>query len=100
MIEVLLDLWNNSGIAQFFIDDGWKNALMILAAFVLFYLAIRKEFEPLLLLPIAFGMLLTNLPWPGGGIFHPDWSIGRPSAADSSMRQATISSPVFSTSFI
>ena len=76
MIDVLLDLWNNSGIAQFFIDDGWKNALMILAAFVLFYLAIRKEFEPLLLLPIAFGMLLTNLPWPGGGIFHPDWFNG------------------------
>ena len=76
MIEVLLDLWNNSGIAQFFIDDGWKNALMILAAFVLFYLAIRKEFEPLLLLPIAFGMLLTNLPWPGGGIFHPEWFNG------------------------
>ena len=76
MIEVLLDLWNNSGIAQFFIDDGWKNALMILAAFVLFYLAIRKEFEPLLLLPIAFGMLLTKLPWPGGGIFHPDWFNG------------------------
>ncbi|MCR5201363.1 MAG: sodium ion-translocating decarboxylase subunit beta [Saccharofermentans sp.] len=76
MIEVLLDLWNNSGIAQFFIDDGWKNALMILAAFVLFYLAIKKEFEPLLLLPIAFGMLLTNLPWPGGGIFHPEWFNG------------------------
>ena len=76
MIDVLLDLWNNSGIAQFFIDDGWKNALMILAAFVLFYLAIRKEFEPLLLLPIAFGMLLTNLPWPGGGIFHPEWFNG------------------------
>ena len=76
MIEVLLDLWNNSGIAQFFIDDGWKNALMILAAFVLFYLAIRKQFEPLLLLPIAFGMLLTNLPWPGGGIFHPEWFNG------------------------
>ena len=76
MIEVLLDLWNNSGIAQFFIGDGWKNALMILAAFVLFYLAIRKQFEPLLLLPIAFGMLLTNLPWPGGGIFHPEWFNG------------------------
>ncbi|MBR1797660.1 MAG: sodium ion-translocating decarboxylase subunit beta [Clostridiales bacterium] len=73
MIEVLLDLWNNSGLAQFFVGDGWKNAVMILTAFVLFYLAIRKEFEPLLLLPIAFGMLLTNLPWPGGGIFHPEW---------------------------
>jgi len=76
MIDVLLDLWNNSGLAQFFIADGWKNAVMILPAFVLFYLAIKKEFEPLLLLPIAFGMLLTNLPWPGGGIFHPDWFNG------------------------
>ena len=76
MIDVLLDLWNNSGIAQLFIGDGWKNGLMILAAFVLFYLAIKKEFEPLLLLPIAFGMLLTNLPWPGGGIFHPEWFNG------------------------
>ena len=76
MIDVLLDLWNNSGIAQLFIGDGWKNAIMILAAFALFYLAIRKQFEPLLLLPIAFGMLLTNLPWPGGGIFHPEWFNG------------------------
>ena len=77
MIDVLLDLWNNSGIAQFFLTpDGWKNAMMILLSFVLFYLAIRREFEPLLLLPIAFGMLLTNLPWPGGGIFHPEWFNG------------------------
>ncbi len=77
MFDVLLDLWNNSGVAQFFLTpDGWKNAIMILLAFVLFYLAIRKEFEPLLLLPIAFGMLLTNLPWPGGGIFHPEWFNG------------------------
>ena len=77
MIEVLLDLWNNSGVAQFFLTaEGWKNAIMILLAFVLFYLAIRRQFEPLLLLPIAFGMLLTNLPWPGGGIFHPEWFNG------------------------
>ncbi len=77
MIEVLLDLWNNSGVAQFFLTaDGWKNAIMILLSFVLFYFAIRKQFEPLLLLPIAFGMLLTNLPWPGGGIFHPEWFNG------------------------
>ena len=76
MIEVLLDLWNNSGIAQFFVGDGWKNAIMLLLSFVLLYLAIRKQFEPLLLLPIAFGMLLTNLPWPGGGIFHPEWFNG------------------------
>ncbi len=49
---------------------------MILLSFVLFYLAIKKQYEPLLLLPIAFGMLLTNLPWVGGGIFHPEWFNG------------------------
>ena len=48
--------------------DWWKTVVMILISFVLIYLAIGKKFEPLLLLPIAFGMLLTNLP--GGGLFH------------------------------
>ncbi len=48
--------------------DWWKTAIMILISFVLIYLAIGKKFEPLLLLPIAIGMLLTNLP--GGGLFH------------------------------
>ena len=48
--------------------DWWKTAVMILISFVLIYLAIGKKFEPLLLLPIAVGMLLTNLP--GGGLFH------------------------------
>ena len=50
--------------------DWWKTAVMILVSFVLIYLAIGKKFEPLLLLPIAIGMLLTNLP--GGGLFHLD----------------------------
>jgi sodium ion-translocating decarboxylase beta subunit len=40
----------------------WQNAVMFLVSFVLLYLAIKKEFEPLLLLPIAFGMMLSNLP--------------------------------------
>ncbi len=43
----------------------WKNGVMILISFVLLYLAIVKQFEPLLLMPIAFGMLLTNLPLAG-----------------------------------
>ena len=43
---------------------------MIAVACLLFYLAIVKKFEPLLLLPIAFGMLLTNLP--GAGLYHPE----------------------------
>ena len=53
-----------------------QQLAMIGLSFVLLFLAIRKQFEPLLLLPIAFGMLLTNLPWPGGGIFHPEWFDG------------------------
>ena len=48
--------------------DNWKCLIMIAIAFVLSYLAIVKKFEPLLLLPIAFGMLLTNLP--GAEMFH------------------------------
>lgn len=48
----------------------WKSILMILIACVLFYLAIVKQFEPLLLLPIAFGMLLTNLM--GADMFHEE----------------------------
>ena len=72
MLEVLKNLWETSGIATM----TWQQAVMIAVSFVLLYLAIKKQFEPLLLLPIAFGMLLTNLPWPGGGIFHPDWFDG------------------------
>ena len=52
-----------SGIAQFFtVDGGWKNAIMIAIAVLLIYLAIFKEAEPYLLLPIGFGMLLVNFP--------------------------------------
>ncbi len=72
MLEVLKNLWETSGIATM----TWQQGVMILVSFILFYLAIKKQYEPLLLLPIAFGMLLTNLPWPGGGIFHPDWFQG------------------------
>ena len=72
MIEVFKNLWETSGIAAM----TWQQGVMILVSFILFYLAIKKQYEPLLLLPIAFGMLLTNLPWPGGGIFHPEWFEG------------------------
>ena len=72
MIEVLKNLWESSGIATM----TWQQGVMIAVSFLLLYLAIKKQFEPLLLLPIAFGMLLTNLPWPGGGIFHPEWFQG------------------------
>lgn len=49
----------------------WQQAVMILISCVLLYLAIVKEFEPMLLLPIAFGMLLTNIP--NSGVYHPEF---------------------------
>ena len=65
----ITEIFANSGWAQIFlVQDGWKYAVMIAVACVLLYLAIVKQFEPLLLLPIGFGMLMTNLPL--DGIFH------------------------------
>ena len=58
------------GIVSFFVGEGWKSAIMILIGCFLLYLAIKKEYEPLLLLPIAFGMILTNLP--GAGMFDSE----------------------------
>lgn len=60
-IESLVALWNDSGFAAL----GWQSMVMILISCILVYLAIVKKFEPLLLLPIAFGMLLANLPLTG-----------------------------------
>ena len=56
-----------------FMNMTWQQGLMLLISFFLLYLAIKKQYEPLLLLPIAFGMLLTNLP--GAGMYHSElWS--------------------------
>ena len=52
----------SSGIAMIINEGTWLNLVMIGVSMVLLYLAIHKQFEPLLLFPIAFGMLLTNLP--------------------------------------
>ncbi len=70
-LEAIVDLWEGSGLARLmnFENGGWKNLIMIAIACVLLFLAIKKQFEPLLLLPIAFGMLLVNLPL--GGIMDP-----------------------------
>lgn len=70
-LETLADLAQESGFAGFLVDGGWKNIIMILISFLFMYLAISKGFEPLLLLPISFGMLLTNLP--GAGMYHPEF---------------------------
>ena len=58
------------GFASFLAEGGWKNLVMLAIGCFLLWLAIVKKFEPLLLLPIAFGMVLTNLP--GAGLFHTE----------------------------
>ncbi len=63
--ETLVDLANESGFSGFIADGGWKNIVMIAIGCLLIYLAIKKEYEPLLLLPIAFGVILANLPLAG-----------------------------------
>ena len=70
-LETVTGILNESGFAQFFIGEGYKNLIMIAVACGLLVLAIKFEFEPLLLLPIAFGMLLANLP--GAGLYHPEF---------------------------
>ncbi len=60
-IETLQTIWESSGMASL----TWQNGLMLVVACVLIYLAIGKKFEPMLLLPIAFGVLLANLPLTG-----------------------------------
>ncbi len=65
-MESLLEFIGTFG----FLNMAWQQGLMILISFFLLYLAIKKEFEPLLLLPIAFGMLLTNLP--NANMFHTE----------------------------
>ena len=70
----IVEFLQTTGIARMFSEPGsWKTLIMFAVAFLLAYLAIVKQFEPLLLLPIAIGMLLTNLP--GTGIFHLEYFI-------------------------
>lgn len=80
MLENLKKLWESTGIAQVFEnqEDAWlwgKTLFMYLIVAVLVYLAVKKGFEPLLLLPIAAGMLLANLP--GADLFHMELSTER-----------------------
>lgn len=68
MINVLAELWKTSGFYMLAAD--WRQIVMIVIACVLLYLGLVKQFEPLLLVGIAFGMLLTNLP--GSEMYHPE----------------------------
>ena len=65
-MDAILDFLKTTGFAL--ISSDWRVLVMMVIACVLMYLAIVRKFEPMLLLPIAFGMLLTNLP--GAGMFH------------------------------
>ena len=66
-MEAIMNFIQATGFYQIATGD-WKVLIMMIIAFVLLYLAIVKKFEPLLLLPIAFGMLITNLP--GAEMYH------------------------------
>ncbi len=72
-IDTLVGIFQSSGFARFGEPGGYLYAVMIAWA-ALLYLAIVKEFEPLLLLPMAFGMILANLP--GSGIIHMEYFVG------------------------
>ena len=74
ILESLGTFAETSGFTAFFVGEGWKYLVMLGVACFLLYLAIKKQFEPLLLLPIAFGMLLTNLP--GAEMFHSELFAG------------------------
>ena len=67
--NTIVEFFKGSGIAGFFANGGWMNLIMIAVACVLLFLAIKKDFEPYLLLPIAFGMLLVNLPFVAKELF-------------------------------
>ena len=80
MLNNLIGLWESTGVYKMLYDlsggfntEFWQTLVMYAIVAVLMYLAIGKGFEPLLLLPIAFGMLLANLP--GTGMFHKEFFI-------------------------
>ena len=77
ILETLKTLWEGSGFHSFLVDGGWKNLIMKLVSCVLLYFGIKKKFEPLLLVGIAFGCLLVNLSYFVGGdtadaLYHVD----------------------------
>ena len=74
LLDSIKNFLSTTGVARLFDSENWwQTVIMFFISFVLVYLAIVKKFEPLLLLPIAIGMLLTNLP--GANMFHLDFFI-------------------------
>jgi len=81
MLDSIKNFLQTTGVARMLFNESgnlntafWQTLVMFAIAFVLVYLAIVKKFEPLLLLPIAIGMLLTNIP--GANMFHLDLFLG------------------------
>ncbi len=104
-MEAIMNFIQDTGFYRIAMGD-WKVLVMMLISFVLLYLAIVKKFEPLLLVPIAFGMLITNLPGAemyheilfAGGHVHWDLFGGAPVTAEflAEMTQAGVSEAVLS----
>ena len=72
--DVISSIFANSGYAYLFTGEGYKNLIMILVSFLFLWLGIKKGFEPLLMIPIAFGMLLANLPNANLAVQYQDFS--------------------------
>ncbi|MDE5937147.1 MAG: sodium ion-translocating decarboxylase subunit beta [Ruminococcus sp.] len=76
ILQTFTDLWESSGFQSFFVNGGYKNLIMIVVACGLLWLGIKKKFEPLLLVGIAFGCLLVNLSYFGpdsaDALYHPE----------------------------
>ena len=77
--EILKNLGESTGFVGFG-GDGWKAIIMIIIALFFLWLGIKKKFEPLLLVGIAFGMLLTNLPF--GELYHAEYWTGEAAVAN------------------
>ena len=105
-MQAILNFCEQTGFYQFFQGDNWKCAVMIVIACVLLFLGIVKKFEPLLLVPIAIGMLVTNLPGAemyheilfAGGHIHWDLFDGSPITAEfiAEMQSSGVSEAVLS----
>ena len=81
-MDAIIRFLQDTGFYLFSQDGNWRCLIMLGIACVLLYLGIVKKFEPLLLVPIAFGMLITNLP--GANMFHEIFSPGATSTGTSS----------------
>ena len=90
--QILKNLYGQSGIfAVFNSEGGWKFLVMLVIACVLLFLGIKKKFEPLLLVGIAFGMLLSNIPSISDKVYHPEfWTPPADAATNWSINYGTV----------